>query len=96
MRLQTRSSGVFGDLFGWRIVEYDISSDGKEVVFSTQPAGKASQFWLAVLDRFPAPTPPSMLSLRLPLTATFTAFPCCDLGALYRLFDAAFLTVLLR
>jgi len=50
MRLQTRSSGVFGDLFGWRIVEYDISSDGKEVVFSTQPAGKPHssgwQFWI--------------------------------------------------
>ena len=35
---------------GMSIAEYDISNDGKEVVFSTQPRGKASQLWLAHLD----------------------------------------------
>jgi Tol biopolymer transport system component len=36
---------------GFSIRAYDISSDEKEVVFSTQPAGQASQLWLASLDR---------------------------------------------
>jgi DNA-binding winged helix-turn-helix (wHTH) protein/Tol biopolymer transport system component len=36
---------------GFSIRAYDISSDEKEVVFSTQPAGQASQLWLAPLDR---------------------------------------------
>ncbi len=31
--------------------EYDISPDGKEAVFSTQPAGKPSQLWVAPMDR---------------------------------------------
>jgi Tol biopolymer transport system component len=38
-------------LRGFSILEYDVSSDGKEVVFSTQPTGKPSQLWLAHLDR---------------------------------------------
>ena len=36
--------------------EYDISPDGKEVVFSTQPAaGKPSQLWVAPMDRSAPP-----------------------------------------
>jgi Tol biopolymer transport system component len=35
---------------GISTVEYDVSSDAKEVVYSTQPPGKASQLWLAHLD----------------------------------------------
>ena len=37
-------------LAGMSMTEYDLSNDGKEVVFSTQPPGKASQVWLAHLD----------------------------------------------
>ena len=40
---------------GFSIREYDISSDEKEVVFSTRPAGQASQIWLAPLDRSAPP-----------------------------------------
>ena len=40
---------------GFSIRAYDISSDEKEVVFSTQPAGQASQLWLASLDRSAPP-----------------------------------------
>lgn len=36
---------------GFSMLEYDVSTDGKEVVFSTRPPGKASQIWLATLDR---------------------------------------------
>src|SRR5258708_21221035 len=32
---------------GISVVEYDISSDAEEVVYSTQPPGKASQLWLS-------------------------------------------------
>src|SRR3981189_1094013 len=32
---------------GISVVEYDISRDAQEVVYSTQPPGKASQLWLA-------------------------------------------------
>jgi hypothetical protein len=41
------------------ILEYDISDDGKEVVFSAQPAEKASELWLAPLDRS---SPPQMIA----------------------------------
>jgi hypothetical protein len=41
------------------IAEYDISDDGAEVVFSTQPAAKASQLWLARLD---GSSPPRLIS----------------------------------
>ncbi len=44
---------------GVSIREYDISNDEKEVVFTTQPAGQASQLWLAPLDRS---SPPRMIS----------------------------------
>lgn len=37
-------------LRGVSIMDYDLSNDEKEVVFSTQPDGKASQIWLARLD----------------------------------------------
>jgi DNA-binding winged helix-turn-helix (wHTH) protein/Tol biopolymer transport system component len=40
---------------GFSIREYDISSDEKEVLFSTRPAGQASQIWLAPLDRSAPP-----------------------------------------
>ena len=42
-------------LRGMSILEYDISTDGKEVVFSTQPIGKPSQIWLASLNRSSPP-----------------------------------------
>ena len=35
---------------GLSMAEYDVSDDGKQVVFSTQPSGKPSQLWLAELD----------------------------------------------
>ena len=44
---------------GISMLEYDISNDEKEVVFSTKAAGKASQLWLAPLDRS---SPPRMIS----------------------------------
>jgi hypothetical protein len=37
------------------MLEYDVSTDGNEVVFSTQPSGKASQLWLSTLDRSSSP-----------------------------------------
>lgn len=41
---------------GLAMAEYDISPDGKEVVFSTQPAaGKPSQLWVAPMDRSAPP-----------------------------------------
>ncbi len=40
---------------GVSMLEYDVSSDGKEVVYSTQPPGKASQLWIAALDRSSPP-----------------------------------------
>lgn len=40
---------------GMSMTQYDLSNDGKEVVFSTQPRGKASQVWLAHLDRSSPP-----------------------------------------
>jgi hypothetical protein len=43
------------------MVEYDISSDAKEVVYSTQPPGKASQLWLAPVD---GSGPPSLIASR--------------------------------
>jgi DNA-binding winged helix-turn-helix (wHTH) protein/Tol biopolymer transport system component len=46
-------------LRGMSMVEYDISNDGKEVVFSTQPPGKASQLWLAHLD---GSSPPRLIA----------------------------------
>jgi Tol biopolymer transport system component len=42
-------------LTGFSIINYDLSSDCKEVVFSTQPPGKAAQLWLASLDRSYSP-----------------------------------------
>ena len=36
---------------GVSMLEYDISDDEKEVVFTTQTAGQAAQLWLAPLDR---------------------------------------------
>jgi DNA-binding winged helix-turn-helix (wHTH) protein/Tol biopolymer transport system component len=38
--------------------EYDISDDDTEVVFTTQPAGQASQLWIAPLNRS---APPRMI-----------------------------------
>jgi hypothetical protein len=38
-------------LQGFSILEYDISPDGKEAVFSTESVGRPSQLWLAFLDR---------------------------------------------
>jgi hypothetical protein len=37
------------------MTEYDISSDGNEVVFTTAPAGKPSQLWIASMDSSTAP-----------------------------------------
>jgi len=36
---------------GFSMLEYDVSTDENEVVFSTKPSGKATQLWLATLDR---------------------------------------------
>src|SRR6266446_6291199 len=36
---------------GTFMVEFDISDDGKEVVYSAQPSGKPFQLWVASLDR---------------------------------------------
>ena len=44
---------------GFSILEYDLSTDEKELVFSAQPAGKASQIWLATLDRS---SPPKLIA----------------------------------
>lgn len=46
-------------LRGVSMTEYDVSSDGKEVFFSTQPSGKASQLWLAPLD---GRSPPKLIA----------------------------------
>jgi len=46
-------------LRGVSMAQYDISNDGKEVVFSTQPSGKASQLWLAHLD---GSSPPKLIA----------------------------------
>src|SRR5260370_26221504 len=46
-------------LRGVSIAQYDISNDGKEVVFSTHPSGKASQLWLAHLD---GSSPPKLIA----------------------------------
>jgi serine/threonine protein kinase len=40
---------------GTFMVEFDISDDGKEVVYSAQPSGKPSQLWIASLDRSSPP-----------------------------------------
>jgi DNA-binding winged helix-turn-helix (wHTH) protein/Tol biopolymer transport system component len=40
---------------GVSMIEYDVSDDRKTVVFSAQPAGRASQIWLAALDRSSPP-----------------------------------------
>ena len=37
------------------MIGYDISPDGREVVFATQPAARPSQIWLAPLDRSAPP-----------------------------------------
>jgi hypothetical protein len=44
---------------GVSVLEYDISNNGKEVVFSQQPHGAASQIWLAALDRS---SPPKLIA----------------------------------
>lgn len=44
---------------GTAMVEYDISSDAKEVVYSTQPPGNPSQVWLADVD---GRAPPRLLT----------------------------------
>jgi Tol biopolymer transport system component len=46
-------------LRGISMAEYDVSNDGKEVVFSTRPSGKASQLWLAHLD---GSSPPKLIA----------------------------------
>jgi Tol biopolymer transport system component len=46
---------------GISVVEYDISSDAEEVVYSTQPPGKASQLWLANVD---GSAPPRLIASR--------------------------------
>jgi Tol biopolymer transport system component len=48
-------------LAGISMVEYDISTDAKEVVYSTQPPGKASQLWLAPVD---GSAPPTLIASR--------------------------------
>ena len=42
-------------LSGVAVAEFDVSAEGREVVFSTQPAAKASQLWIAPVDRSAPP-----------------------------------------
>jgi Tol biopolymer transport system component len=44
---------------GLSILEFDISSDAREIVFSTRPAGKNPQLWMATLDRS---SPPKLIA----------------------------------
>jgi DNA-binding winged helix-turn-helix (wHTH) protein/Tol biopolymer transport system component len=44
---------------GLSMLEYDISDDGMEVVFSASPSGKDSQLWLGNVDRS---SPPKLVS----------------------------------
>jgi Tol biopolymer transport system component len=46
-------------LRGISVLEYDISDDAREAVFSTQPPGRTTQLWIATLDRS---SPPRLLS----------------------------------
>jgi Tol biopolymer transport system component len=46
-------------LSGRAVAEFDISADGSEVVFSSQPRGSKSQLWLARID---GRTPPVMIA----------------------------------
>ena len=41
------------------MLEFDVSDDAEEVVYSTQPPGKPSQIWVAALDRR---SPPQLVS----------------------------------
>jgi hypothetical protein len=54
-RADLASGGSEIILPGVSISAYDISDDEKEVVFSTQPPGQASQIWIAPLDRSAPP-----------------------------------------
>jgi Tol biopolymer transport system component len=54
-RLNLESEKSEAILRGVSILDYDISNDGEEVVFSTQPPGKTSQVWLARLNGSSAP-----------------------------------------
>ena len=44
---------------GVSMLDFDISDNGKEVLYSAQPYGKHSQLWVASLDRT---TPPQLVS----------------------------------
>ena len=65
---------------GFSILEYDLSNDGKEVVFSTQPSGKPTQVWLATLDRS---SPPKLIAA----SGQNSPFFGPDSDILYRLSD---------
>ena len=54
--LSAKSEAV---LPGVPIIEYDVSTDGKEVVFATQPPDRSAQLWLAPMDRS---SPPKMIA----------------------------------
>jgi DNA-binding winged helix-turn-helix (wHTH) protein/Tol biopolymer transport system component len=54
-RTDLESSRHEAVLRGLSIMEYDLSSDGREVVFSTQSSGVAPQIWVALLDRSAPP-----------------------------------------
>ena len=51
---------------GISMAEYDISSDAKDVVYSRQPPGKASQLWLAHMDGSAPPTLLASRAVRVP------------------------------
>jgi Tol biopolymer transport system component len=42
-------------LTGFSVLEYDLSTAGDEVIFSTQPLGQSPQIWLAPMDLSRAP-----------------------------------------
>jgi Tol biopolymer transport system component len=55
MRIDIASGKSEAVLPGIPVLEYDVSNDGKEVVFSQQPSGQATQIWLAPSDRSSRP-----------------------------------------
>jgi Tol biopolymer transport system component len=54
-RMDLKSGKSEALLPGITMAEYDLSTDLKEVVFSTRPDGRTSELWLAPLDRSAQP-----------------------------------------
>jgi hypothetical protein len=54
-RVNVRSETSEKVLPGTPVLEFDISDDGREVVYSVQPRDQPLQIWLAALDHASAP-----------------------------------------